>query len=126
MSYINPTRIVVIRREKLAGPGWHFGVLFSGGMVADHGVTGVRWAPLHIFASGKDVEEVRVVPATEHSNVVARLQKALSSSQPYDILTWNCETFSTWLAGEEPRSDQLRQLALTGLIGGAAYLALRR
>lgn len=127
MFVFNFQKITVVRRPKLNGvPGFHFAVRFPDGVFVDYGRdTGMRVGDLRTFSGGLPVETVREVPGSEHMNVYQRLHRARFGLAPYDLLNWNCETFATWLAGEEPRSDQIRWVAAAAIVATVAVLASR-
>lgn len=102
-------RIFIVRRPKLLGPGFHYGISLPEGTFVDYGrETGLRISDASTFSAMRDVEIVREVPIGEHAALRQRLRKAMLHPTQYDLMHWNCETFANWLAGEEPRSDQIR------------------
>jgi hypothetical protein len=125
MFVFNSQKITVVRRPKLNGvPGFHFGVRLPDGTVVDQGMdTGMRVCHPAMFSAGLPVETVREVPISEHVNVYQRLHRARFGMAPYDLLNWNCETFATWLAGEEPRSDQIRWVAVAAVVATVVVMA---
>lgn len=111
----------VIRRPKLGGVGFHFGVLFTDGKVADlDGKRGVRLARLEEFAFRHRVEIVRRVDRSLEHESRRRALHAQERARRYHVLDWNCETFANWVTGAKPMSREAG--AWTAIVVVAAVL----
>mgnify|MGYP000396837174 CR=1 FL=1 len=116
--------ILVISRPKLVGVGEHWGVQLADGHVAHCSPTdGVCITSIEDFAQGKTVKILREVPAHLHYQVAQRLHLIFLQPRPYDLVSWNCETFANWLTGEKAESQQVNAWYLLALIALVARLA---
>lgn len=121
--YAPDAGIYVIKRPKREGPGYHFGLVLPDFSVVDFGRdTGIRRVDLNTFSEGSDVVTERAIPEAEHFAVYNRLRLAQLNPAQYDFWNWNCETFVNFLAGEEPRSDQVRWLGVAAAIFAVASI----
>lgn len=117
MSPFNPFAVLVLSRPKLAGFGEHWGVRLPDGRVAHcMPVTGVCITSFEDFSEGKGVVVRCEVPPARLGEVVHRLNAALFYPRPYDLLSWNCESFANWLTGEEPKSSQVAGVSILLLL----------
>lgn len=123
--YAMPPGLYIVRRPKLSGLGYHYGVCLPDRSIVDYNSDSiVRQGDPFQFACNHLIEVVRQVPDSEAFNAHLRLQRASFFPSEYDLLHWNCETFATWLAGEEPRSDQVRWAILAA--AAVAIVAIAR
>ncbi|OYV84051.1 MAG: hypothetical protein B7X04_01430 [Parcubacteria group bacterium 21-54-25] len=113
MSPFNPFAILVLSRPKLTGLGEHWGVRLPDGRVAHcMPVIGVCISSFEDFSAGKDVVVRREVSPALLSEVYRRLNVALFYPRPYDLLSWNCESFANWLTCGEPESAQVAGIGI--------------
>lgn len=124
--YNYPQRSIIIKRQKLNGFGWHFGLQLPDGKVTDFtGESQVRVLSLAKFSEGKEVICVRELNEVQLQSVYNNLQLAMTYPARYDVLDWNCESYVYWLAGEEPRSEQVSSAVVLGLVGLSVYAAVK-
>lgn len=114
----SPVRIVA--RPKLSGVGEHWGVQLPDGNVAHLTPDGEQIVNFQQFALDRTVREVRRAAPEAHGAVVRRAAMSVRDPSQYRLLDRNCETYATWLMGEEPRSPQVQGAVLLGLV--AAFL----
>jgi len=115
--YFFQEKILVITRPKKSGPGTHWGVYFPDGRVVDYtNDQGLRITTPGGFADGHDVNIMRVVPLEKTKMVRERLELILLNLRTYDVFAWNCETFATWLAEGNAKSEQARGAVMLAAI----------
>src|SRR5689334_7063006 len=117
--------IRVISRPKKNGLGTHFGVELPSGIVYDYTIdAGFRQTSMPVFSDGLAVTVVREIPWHQASAVRARLAELRRNPRKYDILSWNCETFTEWLTSGTPRSGQVDgAVILIGLVAALTFAA---
>lgn len=116
--YNHPIRI--ISRPKLTGLGEHWGVQLPDGNVAHLTPDGEHVVTFNEFAQGRQVKEIRRAPPEQYAQVMQRVTLSVQNPGQYRLLDRNCETYATWLLGEEPQSPQVAAVAILGLV--AAFL----
>jgi hypothetical protein len=102
----------------------HFGIVTARGTVisnsARHG--GAREETFEQFCVGRNW---RIEPSPSNLPYWAVLQRAAQlMDRPYNVLTWNCESFVKASYGLSPSSDQVIVSALLALGGVAIVLSL--
>ena len=114
----------VVRRPKLGSiVGFHSGVLFTDGMVADlDPKRGVELVRLEEFACGHGVQVVRGIDRSLEHEARQRVLDARAHGRRYHILDWNCETFANWVTGAKPVSRDV--VAWTAIALAIALLAV--
>jgi hypothetical protein len=116
----------VVRRRKLAGSIWHYGVVLAPGQVVEFSEDGLHTRSLLDFAAGEQVESVRRISPTEYPAVQMRLAWIRLNPRPYHLASWNCEVFANWLAGDtQPKSEQVGWVLALGTLLGLAWLFAR-
>lgn len=110
--------VLVLKRPKKSGLGFHFGVQFPGGAVYD--ITyedGMRRLSRDQFADGEIVTVAKSIPWHMGHHVRARLEQIARNPRKYDLLNWNCETLAEYLTSGVPRSTQVfGAIFVTGLV----------
>jgi len=106
--------------------GWltHLGIYLGGDSVYENAkLTGPRLTTSAAFTRGRPVR-YRPLP-TPMPVLRARIDAALASGQPYNVLLNNCEQSATWVAEGEARSPQLRFWVGAGFVLTFLVLAAR-
>lgn len=112
--------IRIISRPKLSGIGEHWGVQLPNGNVGHLTPTGEQIVTFPDFAQGRQVKEIRRAPPEQYAQIMRRVTLSVQNPGQYRLLDRNCETYATWLIGEEPQSLQVMGVVVLGLI--AAFL----
>jgi hypothetical protein len=124
--YYYPKRAFIIKRLKLNGICWHFGLQLPDGRVTDFtGESKVRVVSLEKFAEGREVLAVRELSPVQMQGLHDNLHLAMTYPARYHVLNWNCESYVYWLAVEEPRSEQVSSAVVLGLVGLGLYAAAK-
>ncbi len=113
-----PARIIA--RRKLSGFGEHWGVQLPDATVAHLTPAGEQIVSFDEFAQGCPVKEIRRAAPEHYGQIVWRATASAHNPGQYRLFDRNCETYATWLMGEEPQSPQVQGVVVLGLI--AAFL----
>ncbi|TRZ57847.1 MAG: NC domain protein [Rhodocyclaceae bacterium] len=113
--YFQPP-VRIISRPKLSGIGEHWGVQLPTGDVAHLTPSGEQIVGVLEFAQGRPIKEIRRASPEQSSQVMWRATASVKNPGPYRLLDRNCETYATWLIGEEPQSPQVQGVVVLGLI----------
>lgn len=108
--------IRIIARPKLSGLGEHWGVQLTNGNVAHLTEQGERMVTFSEFAQGCKVREVRRANPYLHDQILRRVFISTQNPGQYRLLDRNCETYATWLIGEQPQSPQVLAALAVGII----------
>lgn len=100
--------LCVVRRPKMRGIGYHFGLLLPDGRIA-HLLPnqGMAIVTLEEFACGDRVDILTRRQATWNATTVARLKVAQQENRRYDLLAWNCDTFANWVTTGKRTSHEV-------------------
>jgi hypothetical protein len=112
-----------VSRPKVGAPGRHSGAILPNGMVADFGPSGASIVSLPVFAQGRPVRFDAPVPRHLHGEMWRRALWSLWQQPRYSPLTYNCEHQAHWVAGEEPRSEQVAGATVVGIASLAMWAA---
>ena len=112
--------IRIVSRPKLSGGGAHWGVQLQNGNVAHLTPMGERMVSFDDFAQGRRVKEVRRAAPEQYAQVIQRVILSIQNPGQYRLLDRNCETYATWLIGEEPQSPQVLGAVVLALV--AAFI----
>ena len=102
----------------------HFGIVTARGTVISKSARngGAREESLAEFCSGK---QWKIEPRPSDLPWWAVLNRARQlMTQPYNLITWNCESFVAACYGLPPRSDQVTLSVLVALAGVIAIAGL--
>lgn len=108
--------IVVLRRLKLTGMGYHFGIRVDHNVYDYSANGGLQVKTLEGFGAGLEVEETYVVPWHDEMSARARLQMMIAAPGQYRLLDRNCENFANWVATGHGKSDQINGLMFVGAV----------
>ncbi len=103
----------------------HFGIVTEFGTVISNSARagGVREESIVEFSGGKTWRIERRPSDMAWWNVVRRARSA--QPRPYNLLSWNCETFVSFAYGLPPQSSQVEVSLLVALTGLLAVSAAR-
>jgi len=82
---------------------------------------GVRISPLSEFAEGRAIRTRRPNSPTNRRDIGRTIAALID--RPYDVVSFNCEHFTSMLLGNRAHSPQLLFWLSVGLLGGAALLS---
>lgn len=105
----------LVRRHKLCGVGFHFGVGTPDGRVVDLRPEGFRVLTPGEFSEGQTIKVLRVVAGARASAVAARLRQEMAIKREYDPIGWNCESFARFVLDGERHSNEVVAWAATGV-----------
>lgn len=114
MAHQNPSinataALNIIRRQKLCGIGYHYGLTLPDGRVMHMDASrGIEIVSLNSFASGHLVEPVAHQGAVWDAQAALRLNEAISANRRYDLFAWNCETLANWVARGKAESREVQ------------------
>jgi len=106
-------------------PATHTGIYLGNGNVFHNmPALGEHISSFHDFSEGKKVT-VSKIPDAIRSEVLERLNNALSKPESYNLFTNNCEHTINKVVFNKKRSDQILIL-ITLLTIGISYIALKK
>jgi hypothetical protein len=114
--------VYLVSRQKLAGPGTHYGICFTG--VAVNGGDwivhltnkGYEQVTFEEFSRGRDVTIHEGRPPAETYELIRRAREAVACKPQYDLLSNNCEHFARGVIGCRRESNQVTAIAVCGAL----------
>lgn len=117
-----PPFVGLISRPKLSGIGSHVGVQLPSGAVAHMTSAGAEIVSVVEFAQGRTVEQKLAAPQQTYRAVTARAFQSVGRTEPYHLVSLNCEHYAAWVLGQKPNSPQIAAVALFALASAAIVL----
>ena len=116
-------RMPVIARPKFSGGGEHWGVMFSGNLVAHNTPErGEHVSTLQEFAPNGRFRVVRHVLPEHFHESMRRIHESVQTPRGYHATKNNCQTFANRVTGEAPRSPSVEGAGLLALAGLFVYV----
>jgi len=121
--------IHLIRRGKIVGPGWHYGVLSVGVVSLGEDIIDLNrggevrhWTSLEVWAKGREFQRAATCARDDIDGALARMRAAIDDGAGYHLLQNNCEHFARWIVTRNRASFQVSHTVLA--LAGIALLIL--
>lgn len=122
VSYYQSSLSVIVCK-KFGGLATHMGILLPDGNVAHCSPgKGARVASVKEFSNGEATRIIGPVPPQLVAAALARLGQALHEARPYDLVNWNCESFTNWVIYGQAVSPQVGKVL--GVVAVSAIAGL--